>query len=168
MLTSSSSWHPGTLAHRPVLASAAAMLTSSSSWQPRSLARRLISGIYKQQCLHHPAPCILDHWPIVRFRHLQQQCLHHPAFGILDPWPIGRFLASAPTMLTSSSFWHSRSLAHRPVSGNSKTYIIKLLASEPTVSWYSSWCLESRRSITEVGKERGGGEEVMKGRLNAE
>jgi hypothetical protein len=82
------------------------MLTSSRSWQPRSLARRLISGIYKQQCLHHPA------------------------LSTLDPCPVVRFLASAAAILTSSSSWHSRSLAHRPVSGfcTCNAYIIQLLA----------------------------------------
>jgi hypothetical protein len=50
-------------------------------------------------------------------------------------------------------------LAHRPVSGicSSNAYIIKLLVSETMDSRNSSWCLESRRSITEVGNERGAG-----------
>jgi hypothetical protein len=82
------------------------------------LACRTISGIYT--CNAYIIQ-LLAFWilgPSAGFWHLQQQCLHHPAPGILDPWPVVRLLASessnayiiqllAPWNLgPSAGFWH--------------------------------------------------------------
>jgi hypothetical protein len=68
------------------------------------LARRPVSGISSSNAYIIQ---LLAFWILglsYDFWHLHLQCLHHPAPGILDPWPIGRFLASAAAMLTSSNF----------------------------------------------------------------